>query len=72
MNNLLNEAKLIIANNKTEKAARDFMTNEQRTAIAEDYANQKHFLSAAHFTPDADQRIEFERLFQVYMRPKNN
>jgi hypothetical protein len=72
MNNLLNEAKLIIATNRTEKAHRDFMTTEQRTAIAEDYASQKHFLSAAHFTPDADKRIEFEELFQEYMRPKNN
>jgi hypothetical protein len=70
MNDLLTEAKLIIANNKNENAARDLMSNEQRAAIAENYANQKQFSSAAYFTPDADKKIEFERLFVEYMLPK--
>ena len=72
MNNFLTEARQIQAANKTVQASKDFMTTEQRTAIAEDYASQKHFQSAAHFTPDADKRIEFERLFQEYMEPKEN
>ncbi|MDQ3712207.1 MAG: hypothetical protein M3388_08325 [Acidobacteriota bacterium] len=72
MNDLLTEAKLIIANNKSEKAARDFMTTEQRNALAEDYAANNQFLSASHFTPDAENRKEFERLFWEDVKPKNN
>ena len=72
MNNLLTEAKLILASNKSDKAARDFMTGEQREALAEDYASRKQFLSASHFTSDAAKRNEFERLFRENIRPKNN
>jgi len=40
------------------------MTTEQLEALAEDYAAQNQFLStASHFTPDAEERTEFERLF---------
>jgi hypothetical protein len=46
MNNLLTEAKLIIGNNKTEKAARDFMTTGQREALSDDYAARKHHSKA--------------------------
>jgi len=72
MNNLLTEAKLIITNNKTGQAARDFMTTDQRNALAEDYASRKHFLSASHFHSDANRRKEFEELFWENMKPKSN
>ncbi len=72
MNDLLNEAKAILASNKTDQAARDFMTTEQRNAITEDYAARKQFLSASHFTPAAEKRKEFERLFWESITPKNN
>ena len=71
MNNLLTEAKLILSGNKSEKAARDFMTTEQRDAMAEDYAERKQFLTASHFTPDAEKRKEFERIFWESMKPVN-
>ena len=72
MNELLKQAKEILAANKTDKAASSFMTNEQRDVLAEDYASRKQFLSASHFTPDAEKRKEFERLFWENIRPKNN
>lgn len=72
MNELLNQAKEILVSNRAEKAARDFMTVEQREALADDYASRKQFLSAAHFTSDAEKRKEFEEQFQEYMKPKNN
>jgi hypothetical protein len=72
MNNFLTEAKAILSSNRSDKAARDFMTNDQRTALAEDYAGKKQFLSASHFTPDADKQKEFERLFRESLKPKNN
>jgi len=71
-NNPLTEAKQIIRNNRTGKAARDLLTTLQREAITEDFASKKQFLSASHFTPDADKRKEFERLFWEQIRPKNN
>ncbi len=70
MNNLLKEAREIISNNKTDKAARSFMTDEQREALAEDYAANNQFLSASHFTPDTEKRREFERLFWEDIKPK--
>ena len=72
MNNLLTEAKIIFANNKTDKPARDFMTTEQRGALADDYAARKQFLSASHFTSDVEKGKEFERLFWESIKPKNN
>ncbi len=71
MSNLLTEAKDIIATNKTGQAARDFMSSGQRDALADDYAVDNQFLSAAHFHSDADRRKEFERLFRENIRPKN-
>jgi hypothetical protein len=72
MNELLKQAKEILAANKTDKAASSFMTNEQREVLAEDFASRKQFLSASHFTPDAEKRKEFERLFWENIRSKNN
>jgi len=72
MNDLLTEARDIIANNKTEKAARDFMTTEQRDAMTDDYAAKNQFLSASHYTPDPEKRKELERLFWEDLRPKNS
>jgi len=72
MNDLVTQAKLIIGSNKTKQAARDFMTTEQREALAEDFASRKEFLSASHFTPDAEKTREFERLFWENIMPKNN
>ncbi len=72
MNELLAQAKEILGSNKTDQAARSFMTNEQRDVLAEDYASRKEFLSASHFTPDAEKRKEFERLFWESMKPKNS
>jgi hypothetical protein len=71
MNNPLAEAKLILANNKLDQAARSFMSTEQREALAEDYAANNQLLSASHFTPDEEKRKEFERLFWEDIRPKN-
>ena len=50
----------------------DFMTKEQREALANDYASRKQFLSASHFAPDAKKRKEYERLFWENIIPKNN
>jgi hypothetical protein len=72
MNDLLTEAKQIIGNNRTEKAARDLMTAGQRDALAADFASKKQFLSASHFTTDAEKRKEFEQLFWENIKPKNN
>jgi hypothetical protein len=72
MNNSLTEAQAVLAANRSDKAAREFMTAEQRTALAEDCAARKQFLSASHFTPDTDARKEFERLFWESIKPKNN
>lgn len=72
MNDLLTEAKLVAASNRTEKVSRDLMTTGQRDAMAEDYASRKQFLSASHYTPDAEKRKEFERLFWENARPKDN
>jgi hypothetical protein len=72
MNNLLTEAKQILASNKSNQAAKEFMTTEQRDAITEDYAGRKQFLSASHFTPDAEKGKEFERLFWESVKPKTN
>jgi hypothetical protein len=63
MNDLLNEAKQIIGSNRTDKAAKDFMTTAQRDALAADFASKQQFLSASHFASDAEKRKEFERLF---------
>ncbi len=71
MNDLVTQAKDIIGSNKTEKAARDFMTTGQRDALAEDYASRKQFLSASHFHSDAEKRAEFGRLFWEHIKPKN-
>lgn len=70
MTDLLKEAREIISNNKTDKASRDFMTTEQRNALAEDYAAKSQFQTAAHFSPDNEKRVKFEQLFQEYMKPK--
>lgn len=72
MSNLLNEAKQIISNNRSDKAAKDFMTNAQRDALADDFAAKKQFLSASHFASDAEKRKEFERLFWENITRKNN
>ncbi len=72
MNELLTEAKLLLASNRTDKAARDFMSASQRDALAEDYANRKQFLSASHFHSNSEQRKEFERLFWENIKLKNN
>ncbi len=72
MNNILTEAKLLLANNRTDKASRDLMTTEQRDALADDYARDKHFLSASHFHSNTEQRKEFERLFWENIKLKNN
>ncbi len=72
MNNLVREAQAILASNRTDKAARDFMSTEQRDAFAEDFASRKQFLSASHFHSDADKRKEFERLFRENITPKGN
>jgi hypothetical protein len=72
MNDLLTEAKQIIANNRTDKAARDLLTTEQREVITEDFLSRKEFLSASHFTPSAEKRQEFERLFWEHIRRKEN
>ncbi len=69
MNNLLTEAKLLLANNRTDKASRDLMTIEQRDALADDYASGKQFLSASHFHSNTEQRKEFERLFWENIKP---
>jgi len=71
MNNLLTEAQQILASNKSSQAAKEFMTTEQRDAITEDYAGRKQFLSASHFTPDAEKKKEFERLFWEHIKSKN-
>ncbi len=70
MKNLLTEAKILLAGNRTDKAARDFMTAPQRDALAEDYASRKQFLSASHFHSDAEKRTEFEQLFWENIRLK--
>ena len=57
MNDLVTQAKDIIGNNKTEKAARDSMSSGQRDALADDYAADNQFLSASHFHSDAE-RVE--------------
>lgn len=72
MSDLLIKAKLIISNNRTDKPARDAMTTDERRAVAEDYAVNNHFLSAAHFTPDANRKTEFERLFRESLQKKGN
>jgi hypothetical protein len=72
MNDLLNEAKQIMGGNRSDKAAKDFMTNEQRDALAADFASKKQFLSASHFASNAEKRKEFERLFWENIKPKNN
>ncbi len=72
MNNLLTEAQQILASNKSDQAARELMTTEQRDAITEDYAARKQFLSASHFTPDAEKKKEFERLFWANIKPNHN
>ncbi len=69
MNELLCEAKLLLANNRTVKAAKDLMTKEQRDALADDYASGKQFLSASHFHSNTEQRKEFERLFWENIKP---
>ena len=69
MNNLLTEAKLILASNKSDKAARDFMITDQRNAMAEGYAAKKQFLSASHFHSDADRTQEFKRMFWENISP---
>lgn len=69
MNNFLTEAKHILASNKTVQAAKDFMTTEQRDALADDYAARKQFLSASHFHSDAGKRKDFEELFWEKMKP---
>ena len=71
MNHLLAEAKEIFANNKSDKAAKDFMSSRQRDALADDYAADNQFLSASHFHSDAESRKEFERLFRENIAPKN-
>ena len=72
MNDLLTEAKQIIANNRTDKAVRDLLTTAQREVITEDFASRKEFLSASHFTPDAEKRKEFEDLFWEHIKRKGN
>jgi thioredoxin-like negative regulator of GroEL len=72
MNDLLTEAKQVIAHNRTDKAARDLLTIAQREVVTEDFASRKEFLSASHFTPDAEKKQEFERLFWEHIRRKDN
>jgi hypothetical protein len=72
MSEKLIEAKQVIANNRTDKAARDLLTAEQREIVTEDYLSRKEFLSASHFTPNAEKRQEFERLFWGNIRRKDN
>ena len=72
MNDLLNEAKQILGSNRSDKAAKDFMTTAQRDALADDFASKQQFLSASHFASDAERRKEFERLFWENIKPKNN
>ncbi len=71
MNNFLTEAQQILASNKSNQAAKDFMTTEQRNALAEDFATKKQFLSASHFHSDAEKRKDFEELFWEKMKPNN-
>lgn len=69
MSNHLTEARTILATNKSDQAARESMTFDQRNAISEDYAGRKQFLSAAHFAPDKEKSAEFARLFwEQYQR----
>ena len=70
MKNLLTEAQQFLASNKSDQAAREFMTTEQRDVLTEDYAARKQFLSASHFTPD--KRKKFERLFWESIKPKHS
>lgn len=72
MSDSLTEAKHLLASNRTEKAARDFMTTEQRDALAENFASRKQFLSASHFTACADKRKEFEQIFWENINQKGN
>ncbi len=71
MSNLVTEARHILASNKTVQASKDFMSTEQRDALAEDFASKKQFLSASHFHSDAEKRKDFEELFWKKMTPIN-
>ena len=53
----------MLADNRTDKAARDFMSASQRDALADDYASRKQFLSASHFHSDAKKSAEFKKSF---------
>lgn len=72
MNDLLTEAKLIIANNKTENAARDLIKNEQRAAIAEDYANRKQFFVCGIFHARHGQKNRIRATVRGIYVPENN
>ena len=72
MNELLKQAKEILMTKETVRDAIDFMTKEQREALANDFASRKQFLSASYFAPNAKKRKEYERLFWENIIPKNN
>lgn len=72
MDKLLIEAKKILSGNRTDQAARNFMTPEQRNALAADFAAKKQFLSASHFATDAEQTKEFERMFWDSLKLKGD
>ena len=62
--NPLTEAKQILAaNNAKDESARNFMTAQQRDALAEDFAAKNEYLAAAHFATNVEKSKEYGRMF---------